>query len=323
MRRRVFIKLIGGAAANWSLATRAQEPGRIYRLGMITGAPRASPRMVAFFDELKVLGFVDGQNLKIEAGGFDLSESQFADVAATLARERPDVVFCVSDTATRAALEVARATPIVALSVDLVAAGFAHSLAHPGGNVTGVSIFAPELNGKRQEILMDAVPNPRLMAALADPSSTPAEELRALQNAARSRGVELLVFTAGVRDEIAPAIDKAKASGAGALNVLTAPLFSFNRRIVIEQAALQRLPAIYEWPEMAEDGGLIGYGPRLTLIYRQLARLVGKVLHGAKPENLPGEQPTNFDLVINLKTAKALGITLPEALLLRADKVIE
>jgi putative tryptophan/tyrosine transport system substrate-binding protein len=118
-------------------------------------------------------------------------------------------------------------------------------------------------------------------------------------------------------------MDKAKASGAAALNVLTAPLFSFNRRIVIERAAALALPAIYEWPEMAEEGGLIGYGPRLKQIYRQLARLLVKVLRGVKPEDLPVEQPTNFDLVINLTTAKALGLTMPEALLVRADKVIE
>ena len=323
MRRREFIKLIGGTAAVWSLNARAQEPGRIYRLGIITGAPRASPRMVAFFDELKVLGFVEGQNLKIVAGGFDLREGQFADVAATLAGETPDVVFCVSDTATRATVEATRNIPIVALSVDLVAAGFAHSLAHPGGNVTGVSILAPELNGKRQEILMDAVPNVRRMAVLAELTSTPAGALQILQNAARARGVELTVFTAGARDEIAPAIDNAKTSGAGALNVLTAPLFSFNRRIIIERAAVQRLPAIYEWPEMADDGGLIGYGPRLPLIYRQMARLMAKVLRGDHPESLPSEQPTNFDLVINLKTAEALGLTLPETLLVRANKLIE
>ena len=228
-----------------------------------------------------------------------------------------------SDAATRAVQEAAHAIPIVALSTDLVAAGFVKSLAHPGGNVTGVSILAPELNGKRQEILMEALPNARRMAALADPTNTTATELQIIQNAAHARGVELTVFTAGAPDEIAPAIDKAKTSGAGALNVLTTPLFSFNRSIVIERAAMQRLPAIYEWPEMADDGGLIGYGPRLPLIYRQIARLVGKVLRGAKPESLPGEQPTNFDLVINLKTAEALGLTLPETLLVRADKLIE
>jgi putative ABC transport system substrate-binding protein len=323
MRRRDFITLIGGVGAAWPLMAHAQDPGRVYRVGIINGAPRASPHIVAFFNELKALGFVEGHNLTIVAGGFDLREDQFAKVAATMASQTPDAVFCVSDVATRAVQAAAHTAPIVALSTDLVGAGLAHSLAHPGGNVTGVSILSPELNGKRQEILMEAVPGARRMAALADATAAPEAQLQTLLNDARARGVELMVVTASAPDEIAPAIDKAKTSGAAALNVLAAPLFSFNRRIVMERAAAQRLPAIYEWPEIAEEGGLIGYGPHLTLIYRQVARLLAKVPRGAKPQDLPAEQPTNFDLVINLTTAKALGITLPETLLVRADKVIE
>jgi putative tryptophan/tyrosine transport system substrate-binding protein len=156
MRRRDFI-LAGGAALAWSPAARAQEPGRTYRLGIITGAARSAPRTAAFFDELKTLGFVEGQNLKIVAGGFDLRDTQFAQVAANLAKESPDAVFCVSDAAARAMQDSGRTVPIVALSTDLVVAGLARSLARPGGNVTGVSILASELNSKRQEILMQAV----------------------------------------------------------------------------------------------------------------------------------------------------------------------
>ena len=245
------------------------------------------------------------------AGGFDLHDDRLAGVAATLAKAAPDAVFCVSDAATRA-MELARPVPIVALSTDLVAAGLVRSLARPGGNITGVSILGSELNGKRLEILMQAVPSARRIAVLADPRVAPPAELKALDNAARARGIELVTFTAGAPEEIAPVMDKAKASGAAALNVLTAPLFSFNRRIVIERAAALGLPAIYEWPEMAEEGGLIGYGARLHLIYRQLARLLVKVLRGAKPEDLPVERPTNFELVINLTSAKALGLTIPE-----------
>jgi ABC-type uncharacterized transport system substrate-binding protein len=322
MRRREFIALFSGAAV-WPLAARAQQPGRTYRLAMLTGAARTSPRIAAFFDELKVLGFVEGQNLEVVVSGFDLRDDQFADVAATLTKAAPDVAFCVSDAATRAAQESAHAVPVVAMSPDLVAAGLVPSLARPGGNVTGVSVFGAELNGKRQELLTEAVPGARRMAALADPAITPAAEIVALQNAARVRGIELAVFIAGAPDQIAPAIDKAKASGAAALNVLTAPMFSFNRRIVIERAITQGLPAIYEWPEMAEEGGLIGYGPRLTLLYRQAARLLAKILRGAKPGDLPVEQPTTFELVVNLKTAKVLGLAIPESFLVRADKVIE
>ena len=170
---------------------------------------------------------------------------------------------------------------------------------------------------------MEAVPDERRIAILADPKLMQPVALQALQNSARARGVSLDILTAGQPEQIASAMDKAKASGAGALNVLSAPLFSFNRRIVIEGAGTLRLPAIYEWPEMAEEGGLIAYGPRLIPVYRQGARLVVKVLQGAKPEDLPVEQPTKFDLVINLMTAKALGLTIPEPLLVRADKVIE
>jgi putative ABC transport system substrate-binding protein len=309
MRRRDFITLIGSAAAVplvRSPGARAQEPGRIYRLGMMTGAPRQAPRTLAFFDELKTLGFVEGQNLKIVAGGFELRNDQYADVAATLLKAAPDVVFCVSDVATRAAHESAPTLPIVGLSDDMLAAGFVRSFSHPGGNITGVSILGAQLDGKRLEFLMEAVPGARHIAVLADPNNTPPAELKALQNASLAPGVEVAVFTAGTPEQIAPAMEKAKTSGATALNVLSAPLFSFNRRIVIERSTALRQPAIYEWPEMAEEGGLIGYGPRLTLIYRQLTRLIVKVLRGVKPEDLPVEQPTKFELAVNLKTAKAL-----------------
>jgi putative tryptophan/tyrosine transport system substrate-binding protein len=326
MRRREFITLIGSATAAPLLGVpvpRAQEPGRIYRLGVMTGAARQAPRNVAFFDELKGLGFVEGQNLKIVAGGFDLRDDQFAKVAASLAKSAPDAIFCVGEAAIRAAQKWTQTVPIVGLSADMVAARFVRSFAHPGGNITGVSILAPELNGKRQEILMEAVPGARRIAILADPTITQPAELEALQNAARARGVEVAVLTAGTPEQIAPTMDKAKAWGATALNVLAAPLHSFNRRIVIEQAAALGLPAIYEFPEMAEEGGLIGYGGRTTLIYRQAARQLGKVLSGIKPEDIPVEQPTKFDLVVNLKTAKALGLSIPESFLARADEVIE
>ena len=205
----------------------------------------------------------------------------------------------------------------------MLAAGFVRSFSHPGGNITGVSILGAQLNGKRLEILMEAVPSARDIAILADPNNTPPAELKALHNAARARGVEVAVFTAGTPEQIAPAMDKAKAWGASALNVLSAPLFSFNRRIVIERSAALGLPAVYEWPEMAEEGGLIGYGPRLSLIYRQLARQIVKALRGVKPEDLPVEQPTKFDLVVNLKIAKAIGLRISELFLVRADEVIE
>jgi putative tryptophan/tyrosine transport system substrate-binding protein len=326
MTRREFFTLLGNAAAVTLLrapVVRAQEPGRIYRLGMMTGAPRQTPRMAAFFNELKILGFVEGQNLKIVAGGFELRDDQYAEVAATLPNSAPDVVLCVSDAATRAAEKSIQKLPIVGLSDDLLAAGFVRSFSHPGGNITGVSILGAELNGKRLEILLEAVPGVQHIAVLADPNNTPPAELQALQKAARARGAEVAVFTAGTPEQISPAMDEAKASRATALCVMSGALFSFHRRIVIERSAALGLPAIYQWPEMAEEGGMIGYGPRLTLIYGQLARQIVKVLRGVKPEDIPVEQPTTFDLVINLKTANALGLTMPHNLLVLADKVIE
>jgi putative ABC transport system substrate-binding protein len=324
MRRREVITLIGSAAAVSFLlvpVVRAQEPGRIYRLAVIQGSARQAPRNVAFFDELRGLGFVEGQNLKIIVDGFGLRDEQFAEAAASLAKSALDVIFCTGNPAMRAAQESTRTVPIVGVASDMVGAGFVRSLARPGGNVTGVSLTF-EVDGKRQDLLMEAMPEARRFAFLTDPTFPPAQ-LSALQNATRARGVDVAVFTAEVPEQIAPTMDKAKAWGADALNVLSAPLFSINRRIVIERAAALGLPAIYIWPEMAEEDGLIGYGPRLTPIYRQLARLIVKVLRGVKPEDIPVEEPAKFDLVVNLKTAKALGLTIPESFLTRADKVIE
>jgi putative ABC transport system substrate-binding protein len=320
MRRREFITLIGSAAAASLFlvpVVLAQEPGRIYRLSTMVGAARQAPRIVAFFDELRGLGFVEGHNLQIVAGGFGLREDQYTEVAATVARSAPDVIVCTDHYGVRAIQEAIHTVPIVGMYTNL------SSLARPSGHTTGVSTLAPELDGKRQEILMEAVPGARRIAVMADSIVTQALHLQTLQNATRARGVEVAVFSAGTPELIAPTMDKAKEWGATALNVLSAPMFSINRQLVIERAAALGLPAIYEWAEMAEEGGLIAYGPRLTLIYRQLARVVAKVFRGNKPEDLPVEQPTKYELVVNLKTAKALGLTIPDSLLVRADEVIE
>ena len=188
--------------------------------------------------------------------------------------------------------------------------------------MTGVS-FPSELDGKRQELLLEAVPSARDIAILADPTYTPPAQLKLLEDAARARGLKPVVLMAGKEAEIVPAIDKTKEWGATALNVLSTHLFSANRRVIIERAAALHLPAIYEWPEMAKEGGLIAYGPPLPPMFRQAARLVAKILRGAKPQDLPVELPTKYDLVVNLKTAKALGLIIPESFLARADEVIE
>jgi putative tryptophan/tyrosine transport system substrate-binding protein len=205
----------------------------------------------------------------------------------------------------------------------MVGQGLVDSLARPGGNTTGTSIFATELDGKRHEILIEAVPKLRRLAILAD-KSTGSREFVALQDAARARGVELLIHQIASAEEITAAIDSAKASGAAALNVLSSPFLYGNRQIIMQRVAALRLPAIYQFPEEAEEGGFVAYGPRLIPIFRELvAEQLVKLLRGVKPADIPVEQPTRFELVINLKTANALGITVPATLVARADKVID
>src|SRR5215213_11173617 len=318
MRRRNFLGVMGGAAA-WPLNARAQDAGRIYRLEGLSPGPKVGPLNAAFFDELRVFGFVDGQNLEVSGGGFGLRDEQLAEIVAAMAKSPPDVIFCAAVAQMRAAQKVMPAVPIVGLATDMLAAGLVKSLARPGGNITGISLLSPELDGKRQEIMIEAVPGARRMAMLAEATATP-QQLKALQDAAGAHGIEIAIFTIRTPEDIAPAMNEIKASGAAAMNVLSSSLLFVNRRIIIERAAALRLPAIYEWAEMAEEGGLIAYGARLTGIFRQAARMVVKVLRGTKPADMPVEQPTNFQMVINLKTAKAIGHEIPAGLVLRADK---
>jgi putative ABC transport system substrate-binding protein len=201
--------------------------------------------------------------------------------------------------------------------------GLVTSLSRPGGNTTGISLLSPELDGKRQDLLIDAAPGVRRIAILLDATRTGQEHVKKLEAAAAARGIEIDVFGVRTPDNVLPAIDAAKASAAGAINFLATPLFTINARPLLDRIAALRMPAIHQWPEMAEEGGLIGYGPRFTGVFRQRARLVARVLRGAKPADIPVEQPTIFELVINLKTAKAIGHEVPAGLVLRADKLIE
>jgi putative ABC transport system substrate-binding protein len=205
----------------------------------------------------------------------------------------------------------------------MLGAGLVNSLARPDGNTTGVSILAEDAEGKRQDILIEAVPGLRLMAVLTDINYTKYVKLEALQEAARAHNVEFSIHRVARADEIAAAIDSAQASGAKALNVISSPLFYAYRYLIMERAAAARLPTIYEFPETAEEGGFAGYGPRLSALHEAMARQIVKLVRGSKVADVPVEQPTKFELVINLKTAKAMGQTVPEALLVRADKVIE
>jgi putative ABC transport system substrate-binding protein len=322
--RRKFIAALGGTAFAWPLAARAQEAGRTYRLGSLQPSPRSAPHHVAFFDELRRAGFVEGQNLVVDANGYELRVEQLAEHASELVKARVDVIFASGDAAVRAAQQATKTIPILGNATDMVGAGFVASLAKPGANTTGFSVLSAELDGKRQEILIEAVPGVRRMAALADGNVTALQRLQMLQDAARTRGVELSTYRVAIPEEIAGAIETAKSSGAAALNVLASAFLYGNRQIIMERAATLRLPAMYEWPNMAEEGGFVAYGARLTQLFRDIfARQCIKLLRGVQPADIPVEQATKFELVVNLKTAKALGLRVPESLLVRADEVIE
>jgi len=323
MRRRDFIALMGGVAAGWPGMALGQEPGRTYRIGSLQFSPRSAPWHAAFFEALQGQGFILGQNLIGDASGYGMRVDQLAPHAAELVSAKVDVIIAAGDPNVRAAQQATKTLPILAIAEDLVSAGFVASLAKPGGNTTGVSILTIDLNGKRQEILLEAVPGTHI-AALADTNSISPRQLAELDDAARARGVTLSVFRVSKEDEIPGALDAAKKSGATALNVLASSLLFSARKTMIPQVAALRLPAIYQWPEITDEDGLIGYGPHLTQIYRDtLSRQLAELLRGTKPTDIPTEQPTKFDLAINLKTARALGLSIPGTMLARADQVIE
>jgi putative tryptophan/tyrosine transport system substrate-binding protein len=322
MTRRELITAIGGATL-FPLTARAQETGRTYRLGSLQFSAPTVPWHTALFDALRQQGFIIGQNLIRDAHGYGLRADQLAEHASEIVKDQVDVIICAGDQAVRAAQQATQTIPILAIAEDMVGSGFVASLAKPGGNTTGVSILTAELNGKRQEILLEAAPGTRI-AALADTNSISPQQLDALQDAARARGVELSIHRVSKEDEIAGALDAAKISGAVALNVLASALLFSARQIILPRVAALNLPAIYQWPAITEEGGLMGYGPYLTQIYGEIwSRQLVQLLRGVKPADIPVEQPIKFELASNLKAAKALGYEIPAGLVLRADKLIE
>jgi putative ABC transport system substrate-binding protein len=323
MRRRQFIALAGASVA-WPFAAPAQQAGRTYHLGGVSSFPRNAPFLVAMFDELQRQGFIVGQNLTVEWRAYGAGTDLIPEFMAELVKSKVDVIYAAGDAGIRAAQQATATIPILGVTEDMVGQGLVNSLARPSSNTTGVSILATELDGKRQEILIEAVPGLRRMAILADSKTTRSPQLQALQEAARGGGVEVSIHRVASAEEVTAAIDAAKASDAAALNVSSSPFFYGNRQLILERVAALRLPAIYWWAEVAEEGGLLAYGPSIFQVFRELvARQLVKLLRGVKPADLPIEQPTKFELWINLKTAKAIGVTVPEALLVRADKVIE
>jgi len=241
----------------------------------------------------------------------------------SLLRAEPDAIVSGPDHYTRVVQQATKSIPIIAMSEDMVLEGLVASLSRPGANTTGISLLSPELDGKRQDLLIEAVPGIRRIATLLDATRTGQEHVKKLQSAAAARGIDVDVFGVATSDQALPALDAAKTSGAGAVNFLATPLFTIGAQALLARVVARRMPAMHQWPETAEEGGLIGYGPRFTGVCRQRARLVARALRGEKPADIPVEQPTTFELVINLQTAKQIGHEIPAALVLRADKVIE
>jgi putative ABC transport system substrate-binding protein len=323
VKRRKFITFIAATLTS-PLAALTQEQGRTYRLGVLYASPRSADIVAALFEAVRRQGFIEGQNLTVDYRAYAQHVDLLPEWAAELVKAHVDVIATTADLATHAAQEATKAIPILAITDDMLRAGLVNSLAWPNRNTTGVSILATELDGKRQEILIEAVPGLRRMAALAESNRTPAVKLEALREAARAQSIELSIHRIASGAEIAAAIETDKASGAAALNVLASPMLYANRQLIIDRVAAARLPTMYQWPETAEEGGFVGYGPRLIDLFRYLlARQLAQLFRGTKVADIPVEQPTKFELVINLKTAKALSLTAPPSLLARADEVIE
>jgi len=320
-RRRFLLTSLAGALAA-PLAAEAQQAGRVYHLGTL--GPGRFRSLAVIVISLREMGYVEGQNLVVEQRNADGSIDRLPRLAQELVQLRPDVIVAVSADAIEAAKNATRTIPIVmGLTSDPVGRGFIANLARPGGNITGVSYSAgPEIAGKRLELIREAVARARRIAVLSTREQPSQDQVREAGQAAARLGVELVVIEVQHDD-----YDRAFASMASkrtdALFVLGSPILNRDRKLIIALAAKHRLPAIYEWREHVEEGGLMAYGGDASALFRRVAAYVDRIFKGANPADLPVEQPTRLELVINLKTAKALGLTIPPSLLARADQVIE
>jgi putative tryptophan/tyrosine transport system substrate-binding protein len=311
------------------LATDAQQPTKVYRIGWLHSGPRPSepgPGMAAFRHGLRDLGYVEGQNLVIEYRYAEGRDDRLADLAVDLVRLQVDVIVAGGSLGIRAAQRATRTIPIVmAVTGDAVRQGFVASLSHPGGNITGLSWLGSELAGKRLELLKETVPRSARIAVLANPAGqTYGPGMHNLTVAAQELGLQLHVLELHSADELDPAFAAITREGVDALLVLEEPLLIDHLRgRIADLAATHRLPAMYFWKSSVEAGGLMSYGPSLPDMLRRAATYVDKILKGAKAADLPVEQPTKFEFVINLKVAKALGLTMPPSILFQADEMIQ
>jgi len=322
MQRREFIAALGSASV-WPLAARAQQTG-IAKVGLLwPGAgPPVSPRMESFREGLRRSGYVEGQNVTIELRYAEAGQEQLAGHAADLVRANVDVIATFGDGGTKIAQGATRTIPIVTIGDDLLGSGLIGSLSQPGNNTTGITILGPELGAKRLELLSTIVPGLSSVAILWDPISGPSQ-VAISENAARTMKLKLQILEVAHRDDLDSAFRAARDGRAQAVNVFSSPFLASLYREIIDRAAEYRLPAIYQWREHVEAGGLMSYGPSLPAMWEQDGALVAKVLKGAKPSDLPVEQPSKFELVINLKTARALGLSVSNQMQMLADEVIE
>ena len=326
MRRRDFIIFLAGGLTTRPLAAQAQQKAMpvIGFLSSLSPGPSA-PFTAAFLQGLGETGYVDGKNVAIEYRWAEENYDRLPALAADLVGRRVDVIVTVGGGVVALAAKNATSTiPIVFSGGDPVALGLVASFARPGGNLTGFSILTGELSPKRLALLSELVPQAKVIALLVNPNSPTAERITGdVQEAARAKGVQLSVIKASTEGEIAAAFAALVQLQAGALVVGNDPFFNNRREQLVALASRHAVPAIYEWREFAAAGGLISYGTSLTSVYRQHGGYTGKILKGSKPADLPVQQPTTFELVINLKTAAALGLTVPQSLIARADEVIE
>jgi len=323
MDRRVFIagSLVWLAAP---LIARAQREGKVYRVGYLSLRKGPGPGEETFLQALRELGYVEGRNLVIEYRWAGENFDRLSELAAELVRLRVDVLVTHAQAGARAAQQATTTVPIVlAIAGDVAGTGLVSSLARPGGNLTGSTALTPELSAKRLALLKEAVPRIRKVAVLKrrdDPAAAPV--LRLMESAAKSLNVTLQPFEVRGPNEFVSAFLAMAAAQIEAVEVFEEPILLFNAKAVAELTAKHRLPST-GFRELAEEGGLIGYGVDVLEAYRRAAIFVDKIFKGAKAGDLPIEQPTKFELIINLKTAQALGLTIPQALLLRADEIIQ
>ena len=327
MDRHTFLAGTGAVLLSTPLVSEAQQAAKVARIGYLT-VNAAPDRAEAFRQGLRDLDYVEGSNVVIEYRDAEGKPERLLALAAELMALKVHVIVAPTTVAALAATQATRTFPIVfAGASDPVTSGLATSLARPGGNVTGLSILGSQLVGKRLELLTQAVPGVSRVAVLRHPGSsgerTGKDMLKEAEVAGRALRVRLQVVEAQGPADMDRALSEMIRARAGALTVLVSAMFVNERRCLVDLAAKNRLPAVYPWREYVDAGGLMAYGPNVADLYRRAASYVDKILKGAKPGDLPVEQPTKFELVINLKTAKTLGLTIPQSLLQRADEVIQ